>query len=548
MNASSWPMFLLKTLNGAEMAPSKIFQKEPVGPRTNLFQIGQKLEAVDKKNPQLICCATVGAVKNDQIHVTFDGWRGAFDYWCKYDSRDIFPVGWCAKSGHPMQPPGQKNNSGANRGPLIDAIQLPSNIEDTTPAALAKKLVNQILIASHKSETILARLGALRGEEMVITHDGNTYTIKLPQLAKASDLGNVFQIVSQVLGCCHNLFGLEQVVKDCPECDIKTAPSPAKRKLPEQEAATSTTPAEPSNLAESPIASLSKIPTQEWGIEEVIQFIDSTDPCLGVHADLFRKHMEEKIIVLQKNNTLLKDKIAYLNKEMAIINKSNSALETKHVVQKGTSTKTVSEERNHKKPEDININLNKFSNKKPDQKIQESNLRIMESNQTQIMQEIINLGPITSNMQHFNNQTISSSSKKNPQNERQGDYTYKQALITGKKQNKNEQVTGNNKRIKRGEINFGTAETKNGDNDFMGKESNKKIDTKCDIDSSETSYLTDSELAFIQINNKYCTEIDGKAFLLLNSDMMMKYMGLKLGPALKICNLVSRLKGRRHAL
>lgn len=41
-------------------------------------------------------------------------------------------------------------------------------------------------------------------------------------------------------------------------------------------------------------------------------------------------------------------------------------------------------------------------------------------------------------------------------------------------------------------------------------------------------------------------EIDGRAFLLLNSDMMMKYMALKLGPALKICNLVSRVKGRRH--
>lgn len=115
MNASSWPMFLLKTLNGAEMAPAKIFQKEPSSPPGNLFQVGQKLEAVDKKNPQLICTATVGAVKNDQIHVTFDGWRGAFDYWCRYDSRDIFPVGWCAKSGHPMQPPGQKNNNNANR-------------------------------------------------------------------------------------------------------------------------------------------------------------------------------------------------------------------------------------------------------------------------------------------------------------------------------------------------------------------------------------------------------------------------------------------------
>lgn len=115
MNASSWPMFLLKTLNGAEMAPSKIFQKEPPSPPGNLFQVGQKLEAVDKKNPQLICTATVGAVKQDQIHVTFDGWRGAFDYWCRYDSRDIFPVGWCAKSGHPMQPPGQKTPQGTSR-------------------------------------------------------------------------------------------------------------------------------------------------------------------------------------------------------------------------------------------------------------------------------------------------------------------------------------------------------------------------------------------------------------------------------------------------
>lgn len=54
----------------------------------DIFQIGQKLEAVDKKNPQLICCATVDAIKDDQIHVAFDGWRGAFDYWTRYDSRD----------------------------------------------------------------------------------------------------------------------------------------------------------------------------------------------------------------------------------------------------------------------------------------------------------------------------------------------------------------------------------------------------------------------------------------------------------------------------
>ena len=64
MNASSWPMFLLKTRNGAEMAPSKIFKKEPPTPKNNLFQVGMKLEAVDKKKPQLICAATVGELKD----------------------------------------------------------------------------------------------------------------------------------------------------------------------------------------------------------------------------------------------------------------------------------------------------------------------------------------------------------------------------------------------------------------------------------------------------------------------------------------------------
>ncbi|XP_077572784.1 sex comb on midleg-like protein 2 [Stigmatopora nigra] len=106
MNASSWPMFLLRTLNGAEMAPASAFKQEPQKPPHNAFKVGMKLEAVDKKNPHLICPATVGEVKGDEVFVTFDGWRGAFDYWCKYHSRDIFPVGWCALAKHSLQPPG----------------------------------------------------------------------------------------------------------------------------------------------------------------------------------------------------------------------------------------------------------------------------------------------------------------------------------------------------------------------------------------------------------------------------------------------------------
>ncbi|XP_042589931.1 sex comb on midleg-like protein 2 isoform X2 [Cyprinus carpio] len=106
MNASSWPMFLLKTLSGAEMAPASAFKKEPPKPTQNFFKPGLKLEAVDRKNPYLICPATVREVRGDKIFIMFDGWRGAFDYWCQYDSRDIFPVGWCQLTNHSLQPPG----------------------------------------------------------------------------------------------------------------------------------------------------------------------------------------------------------------------------------------------------------------------------------------------------------------------------------------------------------------------------------------------------------------------------------------------------------
>ncbi|XP_054829666.1 sex comb on midleg-like protein 2 isoform X2 [Eublepharis macularius] len=122
MNASSWPMFLLRTLNGADMAPAAFFKKEPPKPSQNCFKIGMKLEAIDRKNPFLICPATIGDVKGDEIFITFDGWRGAFDYWCKYDSRDIFQVGWCDLTRDALQPPGNnvsstKNNAKAQTSP-----------------------------------------------------------------------------------------------------------------------------------------------------------------------------------------------------------------------------------------------------------------------------------------------------------------------------------------------------------------------------------------------------------------------------------------------
>ncbi len=64
LNATHWPKFLTKTLTNAKFAPKKWFKEVPESPKTNLFKVGQKLEAVDKKNPHLICCATVSEVNS----------------------------------------------------------------------------------------------------------------------------------------------------------------------------------------------------------------------------------------------------------------------------------------------------------------------------------------------------------------------------------------------------------------------------------------------------------------------------------------------------
>lgn len=50
-----------------------------------------------------------------QIH--YDGWSTQFDVWCDSDLCDLHPVGWCQRTGHPLEPPpGQGDGSGGWEG------------------------------------------------------------------------------------------------------------------------------------------------------------------------------------------------------------------------------------------------------------------------------------------------------------------------------------------------------------------------------------------------------------------------------------------------
>ncbi|XP_031236515.1 lethal(3)malignant brain tumor-like protein 3 isoform X2 [Mastomys coucha] len=95
----SWDKYLEET--NSLPAPARAFKVKP----PHGFQKKMKLEAVDKRNPLFIRVATVADTDDHRIKVHFDGWSSCYDYWIDADSPDIHPVGWCSKTGHPLQAP-----------------------------------------------------------------------------------------------------------------------------------------------------------------------------------------------------------------------------------------------------------------------------------------------------------------------------------------------------------------------------------------------------------------------------------------------------------
>uniref|UniRef100_A0A1I8FBL1 J domain-containing protein n=1 Tax=Macrostomum lignano TaxID=282301 RepID=A0A1I8FBL1_9PLAT len=78
-SSNYWPAFLEKVKQTGNFAPRSSFRKPPPAPVKNTFS---------------------AEVRGDRVHVAFDGWRRAFDYWCRFDSHDLFPVGWCGRAGY----------------------------------------------------------------------------------------------------------------------------------------------------------------------------------------------------------------------------------------------------------------------------------------------------------------------------------------------------------------------------------------------------------------------------------------------------------------
>nr|XP_027205001.1 polycomb protein Scm-like [Dermatophagoides pteronyssinus] len=107
-DAATYASFCKQVLKNSFYAPERCFKSPPKRPERNYFEPGMKLEAVDKKHPSNICPATIKSVDNMDVEIHLDGWDNNNDYKCPYHSRHLFPVGWCKKTGHILQLPGPK--------------------------------------------------------------------------------------------------------------------------------------------------------------------------------------------------------------------------------------------------------------------------------------------------------------------------------------------------------------------------------------------------------------------------------------------------------
>ncbi|XP_068453322.1 lethal(3)malignant brain tumor-like protein 1 isoform X2 [Clinocottus analis] len=99
----TWTNYLRMTK--AQVASKEVFASPGRIDVKGSFEIGMKLEAVDRMNPSLICVATVTDVVDERFLVHFDNWDDTYDYWCDSSSPYIHPIGWCQERNLPLTPP-----------------------------------------------------------------------------------------------------------------------------------------------------------------------------------------------------------------------------------------------------------------------------------------------------------------------------------------------------------------------------------------------------------------------------------------------------------
>jgi len=113
-----------------------------------VVEVGMRLEAKDRKNPSMICCANVIEVHADNsITINFDGWGPTYNYRASLSDGDFHPVGYCAHIQHKLESPrGHANFTWESYLKTVDKEPLPASLL-THPVNQIEALQNKIPVA-----------------------------------------------------------------------------------------------------------------------------------------------------------------------------------------------------------------------------------------------------------------------------------------------------------------------------------------------------------------------------------------------------------------
>ncbi|XP_044733655.1 polycomb protein Sfmbt [Chrysoperla carnea] len=102
---NDWKDFLVKRLTGARTLPSNFYNKVSDSMKSR-FRNGLNLEVVDKNRISQVKVAMVHSIVGKRLNVRYhDSVAGDQGFWCHEDSPLIHPVGWARMVGHTLDAP-----------------------------------------------------------------------------------------------------------------------------------------------------------------------------------------------------------------------------------------------------------------------------------------------------------------------------------------------------------------------------------------------------------------------------------------------------------
>ncbi|XP_020007790.2 sex comb on midleg-like protein 2 isoform X2 [Castor canadensis] len=553
MNVSSWPMFLLRTLSGSDVAPALLFKKEPPKPPLNNFKIGMKLEATDKKNPYFICPATIGDVKGDEVYITFDGWSGAFDYWCKYDSRDIFPVGWCCLTGDVLQPPGNNvppaKKVTKTQSSLSEGTQQPMQSSQETVAILPTQQIrksSRIKPTAHtsvpKKGSCLKNVTPRKKKEKIIPVLCSTSSASLRSLTR--DRGNrdaipgpskiVMSTVCVYINK-HGNTGPYLDAKKIQQLPDHFGPGPVNVVLRRTVQACVDCAFEAKTV-------FGFLKPDNRGGELITAFFDGENHAIQLppvnSASFALRFLETLCHSLQSDNLLSSQPFSSY--------KDNTENPVEHDQNKPVKEEITEQQSIKRSPEQsipcsvpvspklpkIMMHASKEESVSPEKHVIPKEENFSEDSRSSTLGDCLN--PVSGNLTHtsfsknFPEIVSSTSSSASDGNKSPTKSSYYDPILQIQK--------------------------KSEDPSYIAVPDPSVL--KQGFSKDPSTWSVDEVIQFMKHTDPQISgpladlfrqhEIDGKALLLLKSDMMMKYMGLKLGPALKLCYYIEKLKERKY--